>query len=510
MKVVLINPLFKDNTSGCKLIPLGLAYLHAAVRNEHDVEIINLDYDNYIESIIELVVIKKIDVCGFTIYEGLFTQAAAVARFIKRLNPKIIVIAGGPFATYASNDIICNYKQFDFAILGEGERSFRELLLAINSSDFYFNIKNISGLSYLQDGKYCSNPIDEFNADEIPIPSWDAMYPFPEDNNNRLIPICTSRGCWGNCTFCSFDYNRSKRIKSRSLNNVREEIELLISKYEQHDFFFSEPNFLYSKTRTIEFIDMLKSIDGINSFGFTTRVDSFLNCKDLIDSLVNVGCRSIELGVESGSDSQLLRFKKGTTVAQNVEAINIIKSLKGNVPNFVYCLDLILFDPYCTSDELIETINFMYDNQLNSSDNELILYNAMNLFQGTEIRRNSIADKLAYNSIELPYYEFLDSSVAKTYSYMILFMNKLQPLLKDITKLFNEIFMSTEYESGINPIAKIKIGKQFYKRSSIVFDFLRDILLCKDDLLCYNIYIKYENTITGIRDSIVNLYSQIK
>lgn len=506
MKVVLINPLYKHNTSGCKLIPLGLAYLHAAIRDNHDVEIINLDYDDYNDSILEIVSIKKADVIGFSIYEGLFHQTALIARYVKRLNSKIFTIAGGPFATYACKEIICGFKQFDFVILGEGEHALKELLSVIPSEDdIYQNLDRIAGLAYLHNNEYRCTPINDFDINEVPIPSWDAVYPFPVDEKNHFIPICTSRGCWGNCTFCSFDYKGSKRIRSRSIDNVREEIELLVNEYDQHDFFFSEPNFLYSKQRVTQFIEMLENVNGVHSFGFTTRVDSFLNCKELLNRLVELGCRSIELGIESGSDSQLLRFKKGTTVLQNSEAAQIILDLKERVVGFRYCIDLIFFDPYCTREELLATIDFMYKNKLNIASNEKILYNVMNLFQGTEVRKACISDKLALDSLELPYYDFIDSTVSRTYSFALLFMNKLQPVLNEISNMFDQLFLSNEYVQSTNVALKLKIGKLFYKRDSIVFDYFKRIIICNDNDSCSDVYSKFDSNIKCIKKELENL-----
>lgn len=511
MKTILINPLFKNNTSGCKLVPLGLAYIHSAIREEHDVEIINIDYEDYSSEIIEIVYTKRAEVVGFSIYEGLFYQAASIAKFVKRLNPQIYIVAGGPFATFAADVIVCNFKQFDFVIRGEGEVAFRELLSTISLyKNDYSRFREIPNLSYYKDNIYVFNAIEDFDINKFPIPSWDVLYPFPKDKRNVFIPICTSRGCWGNCTFCSFDYRRKRIVRSRDIANVQAEIELLINKYDQHDFFFSEPNFLYSKNRVQQFIEMLRNIKGINTFGFTTRVDCFLNCKELLGSLVELGCRSIELGVESGSNSQLQRFRKGTTVEQNKEAIDIIVSLKNNVPDFRYCIDLILFDPYCTNNEIKETLNFLCDNNLCTAKNELILYNAISLFQGTELRRNAIEDKLAYDSLELPYYDFVDAAVSRTYSFMILFMNCIQPILQEISRIFEHIFGLEEYQDNKNRVLKIKIGKLYYKRETVVFNYLRDILSCEVERECYSTYLHYEKVVKNIYELLHNLQNEIK
>jgi len=251
---------------------------------------------------------------------------------------------------------------------------------------------------------------------------------------------------------------------------------------------------------------MLKKIEGIKSFGFTTRVDSFLQSRDLLDDLVEFGCKSIELGIESGSDSQLKRFDKGTTVSQNSEAVKIILELQERIPNFLYCIDLILFDPYLTVNELSETIQFMIDNDLNTSENENAMFNGMYLFQGTAIRKMAIHDKLAFDSPELPYYNFKDDIIAKIYSYIVIFLNTLHPLLKNISHLYNELIVSNEYNSTKNEINRIKAGKLFYKRDSVVFNYFKEIIETNGEYnTCQNIYSKYKTSITKMNNTIVDI-----
>ena len=510
MEVVLINKKFTFNGSGCKLVPLGLGYLHASIRDEFDAEIVQLDFDNYINDLIKIIYEKKVDVICFSIYEGMFDKVQKIAKIIKNLKSTIKIIIGGPFPTFASKSILNNYKQFDYVILGEGEKSLKELLRIIQYSPIkIMDIKNIPGIAFIDESKYYCSAIEEIDVNTVPIPSWDVLFSIGDNLTDRFVPICTSRGCFGKCIFCSFDYKRTRKIRSRNLENVKKEIELLINNYDQHEFFFSEPNFLYSRERTKSFINMLKTINGIETFGFTTRVDSLLNCKDLLHDLVELGCRSIELGVESGSESQLKRFKKGVSVSQNEEAVKIILDLKNKVENFVYCIDLILFDPYSTKQEIIETLNFLCKMNLNSRDNELILYNSMNLYEGTLIKKMSIDDKLSVNSIELPYYEFESEDVKEIFNYMFLFMNKIQQKLNILDDLFFQIFNSKKYFQLEDLRIKVNIMKLYNKRNTVVFDYLNELLMKNNNLGYYEIFTKYElnvdNSLTKLSDFVHEL-----
>jgi len=187
MNVVLLNPIFNHNSSGCKLIPLGLGYIHAAIRNNHNVKVLPLDLEHYGQFLIDVICSEKIDIVGITVYEGIFEQIVMIGKYIKRISPFVKIVLGGPFPTFAFEYILKNYKQFDFIILGEGEKPFKELLSVLEDTSKSLN--DVSGLAFLENETVVSSNINDFDPDEFPIPSWDALYPFPEDKHNNLIPI---------------------------------------------------------------------------------------------------------------------------------------------------------------------------------------------------------------------------------------------------------------------------------------------------------------------------------
>ena len=69
--------------------------------------------------------------------------------------------------------------------------------------------------------------------------------------------------------------------------------------------------------------------------------------------------RLIFLGVESGSDSQLRRYRKPHSAKQAIQAIKILR--KNNIP---FAIGFIMFDPYVTESEILKNINFIRKIQL--------------------------------------------------------------------------------------------------------------------------------------------------
>lgn len=60
------------------------------------------------------------------------------------------------------------------------------------------------------------------------------------------------------------------------------------------------------------------------------------------------------IGIESFVDKQLIFYKKGVKVSQNIEAINLLESLQ-----IEYGIGILLFDPAITLVEIVETLAYL-------------------------------------------------------------------------------------------------------------------------------------------------------
>jgi radical SAM superfamily enzyme YgiQ (UPF0313 family) len=138
---------------------------------------------------------KDFDVVAFSCYIWNITQTLATARALKKLNPNIKIMLGGPEVSYEYNDVI-TLPEVDYIILGEGEIPFAEFL------DAYPNIESVGNLVYK-------------NGEEIKLLPKQVMFdlenyrginPYkndaPEDLYNKVCYIETSRGCPYKCEFC--------------------------------------------------------------------------------------------------------------------------------------------------------------------------------------------------------------------------------------------------------------------------------------------------------------------
>lgn len=137
---------------------------------------------------------------------------------------------------------------------------------------------------------------------------------FSSGNSTTMM---TSRGCPFNCAFCASPAIYCRKVRYRSVENVRKEIEELQKEYNVTEIRFQDDCFTINPTRFIDLSDMLAKT-GIK-YRCSMRVDQVDD--ETLNRLWESGCREIGFGIESAEDDVLNLLEKGTTVAKNKEAL---------------------------------------------------------------------------------------------------------------------------------------------------------------------------------------------
>jgi radical SAM superfamily enzyme YgiQ (UPF0313 family) len=146
---------------------------------------------------------------GFSNYIWNFAYNKALAGEIKKLYPDCIIVFGGhqvPPGTSLLEE--CGY--IDYLVHGEGEVSFKKLLLELIEKNDFSQIPN---LSYRADRPaYVSNPLIYNKSIDFPSPylsgTFDSLL---ADNDIKFIAILeTNRGCPYKCAYCSCRANENE------------------------------------------------------------------------------------------------------------------------------------------------------------------------------------------------------------------------------------------------------------------------------------------------------------
>jgi anaerobic magnesium-protoporphyrin IX monomethyl ester cyclase len=187
----------------------------------------------------------------------------------------------------------------------------------------------------------------------------------------------TSRGCPGQCTYCCTKQLFGLRYRTRSVNNIVEEIEFVIKKFGAREIHIWDDNFAVNKKQLLEFCKKIKEKGIHKKVVFAVpqglRVDQV--DEEILRALKSINVYSVGFGVESGNQKILDLCKKGTTLEQSRRAIKMAKKIGLEVWAFF------IFGLYGDTEETMrQTIDFAKE-----LDPDFAKFLILKPFPGTEI-----------------------------------------------------------------------------------------------------------------------------
>jgi anaerobic magnesium-protoporphyrin IX monomethyl ester cyclase len=321
MEIVLINaPVTKISPHSKLALPLGLAYIASVLLQEgRRVRAIDFNVNGLNLRRVDNIVNQNPSVIGISAHTETYPNALIIAKRIKELDRTIKIVLGGPHASILPQQVLQEVA-IDYVVVGEGEATMSELVQYL--LDGKGKLEDIKGIGYRDEsGQTKLNQRRELlDPDNLPYPARDL---FPLEFYQEEWNISTARGgCPFQCPFCSASFIWEGRRRPRSPESIIEEIKVLYEQRGATYTFFSEDLFTVNKKWVKKLLDLINQLDYRIQWGCATRVD----CVDeqLLAEMANAGCKSIQFGVESGSQ-RILDSVKGITKEQ-VE--NVIKACK--------------------------------------------------------------------------------------------------------------------------------------------------------------------------------------
>ena len=322
MKVTLIRYHDLDNTSTRLakslndrqgvLPPLGLAYIASALEEAgHQVDLIDaIALCLSKEEVSERIEQFDPELVGITAMTPTFHGALEAAKIAKKNNRKTL-IGGVHMSIYAEETL--SYAEVDFGVVGEGEETIVELCSALEEGQDY---SSIEGLCYkLDDGAIkVSGPRIVMDLTKLPMPSYHLL---PMEKYSSIIgmtPVSTmmgSRGCPYQCGFC-FKTPSDKKYRTRSVENIVDEIEFLIENYKIKEVMFYDDIMprAYARDLSNEIIKRDVKI----KWQTPQRVN--LVNPELLKLMAKAGCHILRFGVEQGDPDMMQLVEKRTTIDQ--------------------------------------------------------------------------------------------------------------------------------------------------------------------------------------------------
>lgn len=328
MRVQLVNPypekFFQSQTMDC-YPPLGLLSIAAYLRAmNHELEVEVLDASVIAQNKIEAAI--DAHVVGISTTVGTYKNALRIAAKAKEKGARVVL--GGPYASVLAEKILLNREYVDCIVAGDGEDAFYRYAEDRPLSE-------IDNLVYREGDRVVRNNLVALDLDTLPRPAFEYVdvaqyfanfkrrFTFLGEKleSSKELPVFSRKGCaWRmakGCLFCSI-FDRTFRVKTPG--RVWTEIDALMWRYKVDGVYDVSDDFLSN----IRWLEEFAGAKGKRDVYFVLMGRVSLIDDSTADLLHKLNCVRIFLGIECGEQTMLDRMNKGTTVAQN---INAVKSL---------------------------------------------------------------------------------------------------------------------------------------------------------------------------------------
>ena len=339
--------------------PLGLLYVAAGLQAWTDVQVELLDAPALRlnqKGIAERIAQSRPNIVGIQAMTFTLIDVIATVHTAKSACPGTHVSLGGPHVNLYPEETL-SIEGVDSLVLGEGERTFAEM---VNAFFRGADIANVQGVAVMRNGKVSTMQARalEANLDSLPQPARDlidtSLYWSVLAKRNPITTAMTSRGCPMKCIFCDRPH-LGKTFRYRSAISVVDEMEDCVKRGIREIF-------LYDDTFTIRRERIFEIRDEIKRRGLNVQWDVRARANNLdaevVKAMKEAGVARIHIGVESGSPRILKIMKKGITIEQAHNAFKLCR--KFGIISLSYFM---LGNPTETREDIEMTMQFIRECQ---------------------------------------------------------------------------------------------------------------------------------------------------
>lgn len=367
MNVLLINPLTPEKRLIHNTPNLGLAYIAASLRRKgFRVDICDgmkngMDRGKLYERLRQ----GDYDAAGLQVLTCSINETRECLRVIRSANPETVTLIGGPHVSGDPGGALKQIPEADFGFRGEAEEGLPELLRKI-TGEYDSRYEDIPNLIWRDGDRVLSNrltPIEDL--DSLGMPCWDLIAPKDYPNApvgafSRRFPLTTiscTRGCAHYCTFCANTRIMGRKLRARGKESILEEMTHLYDNYGIREFQIIDDCFTSNRDIAVGVCNGIieSGMDISLSFPNGVRIESL--DEELLRLLEKAGCYSLGMAVESGSQRIIDHMRRGQTIAQIREKVEMVR----RVCNIRMTGFFILGYPEEEEEDILKTIRLARD-----------------------------------------------------------------------------------------------------------------------------------------------------
>ena len=306
-------------------VPLGILYICSHLRARgFDVEVFDTTFSTRLD-LFSYLLSERPGVLG--VYANLMTRRNVIEILRVASSAGWRTIVGGPEpGAYIEEYLDAGA---DVVVLGEGELTVEDLLLAFkNQSD----LSNVYGIAYRDAAGQARRTLPRAQIRDLDVQPWPArdavdvdryISTWREAHGKGSVSFITARGCPYKCRWCSHQvFGQTHRRRNPKL--VVDEVEWLLQRYNPDMVWVADDVFTIHYGWLREYAAEMRRRSLRIPFECITRADRMND--EVVDLLAELGCFRVWIGSESGSQRILDAMERGVTVEEVQRGVEMARS----------------------------------------------------------------------------------------------------------------------------------------------------------------------------------------
>ena len=256
--------------------------------------------------------------------------AVQLAQDLRDKYPAMLLVAGGNHITGHLSDP--SLEIFDFRVAGEGEYVLLELIERLNQGETAISLPGIIP----QDGTLTTVQSHIKELDQLPLPALDLL-PLEKiwEGGSRWINMIATRGCVYDCVFCSIHTTMGYTIRRRSVENIIQEIDTWVRRYDIQEIYFEDDNLTIDPTWAKALFGAIAK----RKYGLRLHVRNGVRADSLDEEILRLmkaaGFQDISISPESGSQRTLdLVIQKKQSLEACLQAVEFARRINLGINAF--------------------------------------------------------------------------------------------------------------------------------------------------------------------------------
>lgn len=285
-------------------------------------------------------------IIGFSVYSPNRRFTIEVCKRLKKADPARVIVVGGRGVHTANERLLFPPASVDAFIIGEGEIALVDWLRAFLAGGDPWSLPGVD--RFLGHHLAGAAPVKLVAAPGDLAPPDYALFDLAA-YRTRDLPLLAARGCTGHCAFCN-DHLVMGRYRPRPGRQTAAEMLRCRDELGVRSFRFNDQLINGDLAILEEMAEALIAADaGLEWIALAAPRGDMPD--RLLDKLRRAGCKTLNLGIEAGSDAVLKKMAKGFRVADIERALAQIRGAGINT-----MINFIVGFPGETEEDFAETL----------------------------------------------------------------------------------------------------------------------------------------------------------